>query len=84
MKARRAALQLLRNTIVSAPERLGEFVSGLSPEQYSSAPARPGGRTRKPNPEAVHESTTATRIALRSLAMRILRLEEEIADLERS
>lgn len=30
MKARRATLQLLRNTVVSAPDRLRESVSGLT------------------------------------------------------
>ena len=36
----------------------------------------------RPNREGAHEPTTATRVALGSLARRILQLEEEIADLD--
>lgn len=77
VKARRAALQLLRNTIVSAPDRLRESVSGLTRTVLIRTCA-----SWRPNKETVREPTTATRIALRSLARRILQLEEEIADLD--
>lgn len=77
MKARRAALQLLRNTIVSAPERLRESVSDLTRTVLIRTCA-----AWRPNRDIVHEPATATRIALRSLARRILQLEEEIADLD--
>jgi transposase len=77
MKARRAALQLLRNTLVSAPDRLRGSVSGLTRMALIRTCA-----AWRPNREAAHEPTTATRIALRSLAKRILALEEEIADLD--
>jgi transposase len=77
MKARRAALQLLRNTIVSAPARLRESVSGLTRMLLIRTCA-----AWRPNTEAAQDPTTATRIALRSLAKRILQLEEEIADLD--
>jgi len=76
-KARRAALQLLRNTIVSAPDGLRESVSGLTRTVLVRTCA-----AWRPNREVAHEPTTATRIALRSLARRILHLEEEIADLD--
>jgi len=61
--ARRAALQLLRNTIVSAPDRLRDSVSGLSRPVFVRACA-----AWRPNREAAQDPTTATRIALRSLA----------------
>jgi transposase len=77
MKAWRAALQLLRNAIVSAPDRMRESVFGLT----RMALVRTCGAWR-PNRNAGHDPTTATRIALRSLARRILALEEEIADLD--
>ncbi len=77
VKARRAALQLLRNTVVSAPDRLRESVSGLTRTVLIRTCA-----AWRPNRDAAHDPTTATRIALRSLARRILRLEEEIADLD--
>ncbi len=76
MKARRAALQLLRNTMVSAPDRLRESVFGFTRTRLVRTCA-----AWRPNRDTVHEPTTATRIALRSLARRILQLEEEIADL---
>lgn len=77
VKARRAALQLLRNTIVSAPDRLRESIHGLTRTVLVRTCA-----AWRPNRDAAHEPTTATRIALRSLARRILGLEEEIADLD--
>jgi transposase len=77
MKARRAALQLLRNAIVSAPDRMRESVSGLTRMALIRTCA-----AWRPNRDAAHDPTTATRIALRSLARRILALEEEIADLD--
>lgn len=77
VKARRAALQLLRNTIVSAPDGLRESVSGLTRMVLVRTCA-----TWRPNRDAAHDPTTATRIALRSLARRVLRLEEEIEDLD--
>ncbi len=77
MKAKRAALQLLRNTIVSAPDRLRDSVSGLTRTALIRTCA-----AWRPNRDAADEPATATRIALRSLARRILALEEEIADLD--
>lgn len=77
MKARRAALQLLRNTIVSAPDHLRESLSGLTRMVLIRTCA-----AWRPKRDTAHEPTTATRIALRSLARRILRLDEEIADLD--
>lgn len=74
MKAKRAALQLLRNTIVSAPDRLRDSVSGLTRTALIRTCA-----AWRPNRDAADDPATATRIALRSLARRILALEEEIA-----
>ena len=48
VKARRAALQLLRNTIVSAPDRLRESIRGLTRTVCLSVPARRGVRTVTP------------------------------------
>jgi transposase len=76
-KAKRAALQLLRNTIVSAPDRLRDSVSGLTRMALIRTCA-----AWRPNRDAADDPATATRIALRSLARRILALEEEIADLD--
>lgn len=76
-KARRAALQLLRNTIVSAPDELRESVRGLTPTVLVRTCA-----AWRPNREVAHDPTTATRITLRSLARRVLHLQEEIADLD--
>lgn len=78
MKARRAALQLLRNTIVSAPDQLRSSVSDLSRTVLIRSCA-----AWRPKRDTVHDPTTATRIALRSLARRILQLEEEIEDLDK-
>jgi transposase len=77
VKARRAALQLLHNTVVSAPDGLRESVSGLTRTVLVRTCA-----AWRPNRDVAHDPTTATRIALRSLAKRILRLEEEIEDLD--
>lgn len=77
VKARRAALQLLRNTIVSAPDRLRESIRGLTRTVLIRTCA-----AWRPNRAGAHEPTTATRIALRSLARRILVLQEEIKDLD--
>lgn len=76
-KVRRTALQLLRNTIVSAPDGLRESVSGLTRTVLIRTCA-----AWRPNRDAAHEPTTATRIVLRSLVRRILVLEEEIKDLD--
>ena len=79
VKARRAALQLLRsNTVVSAPDGLRESVSGLT----RTVLVRTCAAWRPHRDVVAHHPTTATRIALRSLAKRILRLEEEIEDLD--
>jgi transposase len=77
MKARRAALQLLRNTLVSAPDHLRASVSGLTRMALIRTCA-----AWRPNRDPAHEPTTATRIALRSLSRRIPALQEEIADLD--
>jgi len=77
VKARRAALQLLDNTIIAAPESLRDAIRTLTRMRRirSLAAWRPD-RTR------AAELDIATRLALRSLARRIIDLTDEIADLD--
>jgi transposase len=75
VKSRRAALQLLRNHIVSAPEELRDQVRNLTRMQLIRTCA--AGR---PDATGFRDPVVATRIALRSLARRILDLNDEIAD----
>ncbi len=77
VKARRAALQLIRNHIVSAPEALRDQVRTLTRMQLIRTCA-----TWRPDAAGFRDPVVATRIALRSLARRILELNDEIADLD--
>ncbi len=77
VKSRRAALQLLRNHIVSAPEELRDQVRNLTRMQLIRTCA-----AWRPDATGVRDPVVATRIALRSLARRILELNDEIADLD--
>jgi transposase len=77
VKARRAALQLLRNHIVSAPEELRDQVRYLTRMQLIRTCA-----AWRPDSVGFHDPVVATRIALRSLARRILELDDEIALLD--
>ena len=77
VKARRAALQLLHNHIVSAPDEVRDPLRHLTRMQLIRvcAGARPdSGEFRNP--------AVATRIALKSLARRIIELDDEIATLD--
>lgn len=77
VRARRNALQLLRMTIVSAPEELRDQVRNLTRMQL----IRTCGGWR-PELTNAADPVAATRIALKSLARRILELGDEIGDLD--
>lgn len=77
VRARRNALQLLRMQIVSAPEELRDQVRNLTRMQLIRTCA-----SWRPDPTDAADPTTATRIALKSLARRILELADEIAMLD--
>lgn len=78
VKSRRAALQQLHNTIVAAPDEVRDRIRDLTRMRRLRACAawRPDA-TRYRDPEV------ATRLSLKSLARRILALDEEIAALDR-
>ena len=75
--ARRVALQMLQTQIVSAPEELRDQVRNLTRMQLIRTIA-----AWRPDATDYRDSTTATRLALRSLARRYLELSDEIADLD--
>jgi transposase len=77
VKSRRAALQLLRNHVVSAPEELRDQVRNLTRMQLIRTCA-----AWRPDATGFRDPVVATRIALRSLARRILELNDEIAALD--
>jgi transposase len=77
VKSRRAAIQLLRNHIVSAPEELRDQVRNLTRMQLIRTCA-----AWRPDATGFRDPVVGTRIALRSLARRILELNDEIASLD--
>lgn len=77
IRARRNALQLLRMSIVSAPEELRDQVRNLTRMQLIRTCA-----AWRPELTNAADPVAATRIALKSLARRILDLGDEIADLD--
>ena len=77
VKSRRAALQLLRNHIVSAPEELRDQVCTLTRMQLIRTCA-----AWRPDTAGFRDPGCATRIALKPLARRVLELDDEIALLE--
>lgn len=77
VKARRAALQMLRAQIVSAPEERRDQLRNLTRMQLIRTIA-----AWRPDPTAFRDPVAATRIALKSLARRYLELDDEIADLD--
>jgi transposase len=75
--ARRIALQMIHNTIVSAPDALRDQLRVLTRMRLV--------RTRaawRPDLSAYREVEAAYRISLKSLARRYLELHDEIADLD--
>jgi transposase len=77
VKARRAALQLLRNHIISAPDAVRDSVRDLTRMQLIRTCA-----AWRPDPTESSDPVVATRIALKSLARRIVELGDEIAELD--
>jgi transposase len=77
VKCRRAALQLLHNTIVAAPDAVRDELRSLTRMQLIRTCA-----ASRPNTAGFRDPAVATRIALRSLAWRVLELDDEIADLD--
>ncbi len=77
VKARRAALQQRHNTIIAAPDPVRDQWRGRSRMQLIR-----GLAASRPEVTAFRDPAAATRIALRSLARRILELSDEIAELD--
>jgi len=75
VKARTQAILHIKNLIVTAPDELRESLSDLANPQLVA-------RCVRMRPGARHDSTTATRYALRSLARRHQALDAEIAALD--
>lgn len=78
IRCRRAALQQLHNAVVAAPEEIRDQVRYMSRMQLIRTCA-----TWRPNLIAFRDPTVATKVALKSLARRILDLNDEIAALDR-
>jgi transposase len=77
VKCRRAALQQLHNTIVAAPDALRDELRHATRMQLIRRCA-----ASRPDATGFRDPLVATRIALRSLARRILELNDEIAALD--
>jgi transposase len=77
IRGRRNALQLLRMSIVAAPEELRDQVRNLTKMQLIRTCA-----AWRPDPANAADPVSATRIALKPLARRILELGDEIAALD--
>ena len=77
IRARRNALQLLRMTIVAAPDELRDQVRNLTRMQLIRTCA-----AWRPELSNAADPVAANRIALKSLARRILELGDEIAGLD--
>jgi transposase len=75
--ARRVALQLIQNSIVSAPDELREALRTMTRMQLVRTLA-----AWRPDLSDYRNLTSAYRIALKSLGRRYLELHDEIADLD--
>jgi len=78
VQCRRATLQQLHNTIVAAPEEIRDLVRYMTRMQLVRTCA-----AWRPDAIAFRDPAVATKIALKSLARRILELGDEVADLDR-
>ena len=78
VKARRATLQLLHNTIVAAADEVRDQVRNMTRMQRLRTCA-----SWRPDAIGYRDPATAAKIALKALARRILMLNDEIADLDR-
>jgi transposase len=77
IRSRTKALQLLRMHVVSAPEELRDQVRNLTRMQLLRTCV-----AWRPDTVGFRDPVVATRIALKSLARRILELDDEIANLD--
>jgi transposase len=77
VKACRAALQQVRNTIVAAPDEVRDQLRRRTRMQLTR-----GLAASRPDTIASRDPVVATRIALRSLARRIVEVTDEIAELD--
>ena len=78
VKARRATLQLLHNTIVAAPDEVRDQVRNLTRMHRLRTCA-----AWRPKVTGCRNPAIAAKIALKTLARRILMLNDEVADLDR-
>ena len=78
IKCRRAALQQLYNTIVAAPEEVRDQVRNLTRMRRLRSCA-----AWRPDAVGYRDPVVATKLSLKSLARRILDLNDEIAELDR-
>ena len=78
VKCRRAALQQLHNTIVAAPDEVRDQVRNLTRMRRLRICA-----AWRPDAAGYRDPTVATKLSLKSLALRILDLDDEIAELDR-
>ena len=78
VKCRRAALQQLHNTIVAAPDEVRDQVRNLTRMRRLRICA-----AWRPDAAGYRDPTVATRLSLKSLARRILDLDDEITELDR-
>jgi transposase len=77
VKSRRSALQLLRMTIIAAPDEVRDQTRNLTRMQLIRTCA-----AWRPDADAAADPVVATRIALKSVARRIIELNDEIANLD--
>ncbi len=77
VKCRRATLQTLRNTITSAPDEVRDQLRNLTAKRLLRTCA-----AWCPDRHAFRDPAMATKIACKSLATRLLELDDQIADLD--
>ena len=77
VKSRRAALQQLHNTIVAAPDEVRDRIRDLTRMRRLRVCA-----AWRPDATRYRDPAVATRLSLKSLARRVLALDEEIAALD--